>query len=237
MHSVEFAVQPTLGDLRARLGVAKGDFVFVGGKKPREDGDLITWFDAKTGIAKCRVMGAVITKPPVVDKQPITTAAPPPMLSKSTTPTSGLLIKGPNAGQETVVQDFAEVYTYLGLKRKLVDLGVISNVQAIKFIGKGGKIPLDADALHVDVTILRAMRTEFAHDEREAKQHKADLEQRLQQCELTAKHLLHGLASKELALLETRQLERDLEIIIEETQDNQQQQQRARHMLEQLKQL
>lgn len=228
--------------LKEHIGIDKqktAQLVFTGGKKLR-DADPVP-FDA-SGRVKCRLFGGSIpsvlstaSSPDETSKHP-KVAEPKLVAEDMRHPSDENSISSPSVPLTTTTTDLGETYvvvkglssnhaqefktpvfpdmTYLELKRVFVEQGncAVSDVRGVRFLGKGGKPPLDSDLVpSAGVTTLRAMRSDRGHDEIESKLEVVEIERRVDSAEKTVPMVLNRLFDAESCTLHSRRIREEME--------------------------
>jgi hypothetical protein len=220
-------------ELRQILKV-KGDLIFAGGKKPKDD-DAIP-FDANR-IAKCRLFGGKLEpmvsakgcQSNVVEAQSSERESNQ-QTSKSmhladTAEIEGLtstesisvhsieaaanhiVVKGLSTSSEIVIERVAGM-TYLGVKKAFVQRREceVSDIRGVKLLGKGGKSPLDTELVPDSTVVLRAMRNERGHDEITRRMDLSEIEKRVENAGKEMASIMGRLYDAETCILEGKRL-------------------------------
>ena len=205
----------TVKDLKSRLGLVKGEIVFSGGKKPKDD-DLIP-HAGKLEI-KARIVGGKFSNGPSVttgkkevkplqEEQEVGTSNPP-ATGEDIDEENCILLKGLQK-QEIKLP---KVPTYQDLKRWLVEQKYIQSEKSIKFLGKGGKFPGDDELIPQNgVVNLRVIKTEVGYTQQVYKDHVEEIKARISLARKTLKSIQNRLIDSQSAIVEKRRIQDEME--------------------------
>ena len=209
----------TIAQLKLKEGI-QGDLIFTGGKKLK-DSDSVPFNSDK--VAKCRVFGGSFASKPnqrleIFKNQPI--ESPLPQQSEKTKDhidadiLSGeiIIIKGLKNSSDVTLEVKAET-TYYEIKQLLLSRGFITDLRSIRFLGKGGKQILDSQLVQPG-SVVRAIRTEFAHDELLKKQEIKSYLEMLETAEKAIIPILKRFGDEDTLFFEKRRIQAEIKDLI-----------------------